>query len=224
MSIFSITNSKAIMFFVVFFSLAISACNKKSEQLAPMPFSDKFEHNTLGDNWQQAPGWRLENGWVFSSGTKNTPLWLKASIPDNAVIELDTRSESPSGDIKFEIYGDGHNHASGYILVFGGWNNSISTIARLDEHGQDRQELKQKGIVKIGKTYHMKLVRKDKVIKWYVDGKLLLDYYDSEPLRGKGHDRFAFNDWDSNLYFDNLSIRKLSADQDHPAQQLPTKE
>jgi hypothetical protein len=38
----------------------------------------------------------------------------------------------------------------------------------------------------------------------------LLDFYDPEPLRGEGHDRFAFNNWESQLYFDNLRIRPLA--------------
>lgn len=187
--------------------LAAFGCSKKEEKLAPMPFSDNFDREELGDNWYGDPAWRIQDGQVFSAGTSNRPLWLKASLPDNAVIEFDARSESPAGDIKFEMYGDGRNHESGYILIFGGWKNTISCIARLDEHGADRQELKQPGLVKMGQTHHVKVVRQDKVLKWYVDGKLLLDNYDSEPLRGDGHDRFAFNNWQSNLYFDNIKIR-----------------
>lgn len=183
------------------------ACTEKKEDLAPIPFSDDFERAELGPSWTRSPGWRIDQGQVFSAGTRNQALWLRAALPDDAVIELDARSESPAGDIKFEIYADGKNHASGYILIFGGWNNTISTIARLDEHGADRQELRQRGLVQMGRTYHMKVVRRDKVIRWYVDGKLLLDYYDSEPLRGPGHDRFGFNDWEAKLYFDNLVIR-----------------
>jgi hypothetical protein len=62
-------------------------------------------------------------------------LWLKAKLPDNVVVEFDARSQSPEGDIKCEIFGDGTDHASGYVLIHGGWNNSLSIIARLDEHG-----------------------------------------------------------------------------------------
>jgi hypothetical protein len=203
---------KNVWFVLIGAALLALACSKKSEHLAPMPFSDDFERPSLGEFWQGAPSWRIVDGWVFSSGTRNQALWLKARLPDDVVIELDARSESPEGDLKFEIFTDGKNHASGYILIFGGWNNSISAIARLDEHGDDRQELRKKGLVKMGQTYHMKVVRKDKVIKWYVDGQLLLDYYDSEPLRGEGHDRFGFNDWETNLYFDNLRIRPAGPD------------
>ncbi len=191
--------------------LLVTGCSKKDEKLASMPFSDNFDRSELGENWYGDPSWRIRDGQVFSAGTNNRALWLKASIPDDAVIEFDARSESPAGDIKVEFYADGKNHASGYILIFGGWKNTISCIARLDEHGADRQELKQPGLVKIGQSHHVKVVRRDKVIKWYVDGKLLLDYYDSEPLKADGHDRFAFNNWQSNLYFDNLKIRAATA-------------
>jgi hypothetical protein len=187
-----------------------TACSKKEEKLAPMPFSDDFERSDLGENWTGDPGWRIKDGAAYSAGTSNRPLFLKAKLPDDAVIELDARSESPAGDIKLELYTDGKNHESGYILIFGGWNNTISCIARLNEHGHDRQELRQPGRVKMGQTHHMKVVRQDKVMRWYVDGKLLLDYYDSDPLRGDGHDRLAFNNWQSHLYFDNLKIRKAT--------------
>jgi len=66
---------------------------------------------------------------------KNNPLWLKAKLPQNVAVEFDARSQSPEGDIKVEIFGDGSDHASGYVLIHGGWNNSLSIIARRDEHG-----------------------------------------------------------------------------------------
>lgn len=192
--------------------MLLAGCTKKEEKLVEVPFTDDFERSRLGDAWKGDPGWRIKDGQVFAAGTGNRALWLEARLPDDAVIELDARSESPEGDIKFEIYTDGANHASGYILIFGGWKNTISCIARLDEHGADRVEIERPGVVKPGKTYHMKIERKGKVIRWFVDGKLFLDYYDSEPLRGDGHDRFGFNNWQSHLYFDNLSIRPLTSE------------
>ena len=71
----------------------------------------------------------------MSPGVKNNPLWLKAKLPENVAVDFDVRSMSPEGDIKCEIFGDGSDHASGYVLIHGGWNNTISIIARLDEHG-----------------------------------------------------------------------------------------
>ena len=34
-------------------------------------------------------------------------------------------------------------------------------------------------------------------------------YFDPSPLGGHGHDRFAFNNWASQVYFDNLKIEAL---------------
>jgi hypothetical protein len=188
-------------------ALGPAGCKEGEEALAPLPFRDDFNRVEIGPHWRAEPGWSLRDGQVYSAGTRNRALWLKAALPRDVVIELDARSESPVGDIKFEAFGDGERHASGYVFILGGWRNTISIIARLDEHGQDRQELNRPGLVQPGKTYRLKLVRQAEVLRFYVDGELLLDYYDPKPLHGPGHDRFAFNDWEAQLYFDNLHIR-----------------
>ena len=80
------------------------------------------------------------------------PPWLRRRLPNDAVIELDAWSQSPAGDIKVEIYGDGKSFdpnkgaytSTGYVLIFGGWNNTKNIIARMDEHAEDRaQELRR---------------------------------------------------------------------------------
>jgi hypothetical protein len=87
--------------------------------------------------------WRVVDGQLLSPGVKNNPLWLQAKLPRDVAIEFDARSESPEGDLKVELFGDGTDHASGYVLIHGGWNNSLSIIARLDEHGASLASLRQ---------------------------------------------------------------------------------
>ena len=72
------------------------------------------------------------------------PSLLEAVALGADAVEFDVRSESPEGDIKVEMFGDGLNHSSGYVLIHGGWNNSISIISRLDEHGTSLQALETK--------------------------------------------------------------------------------
>lgn len=101
-----------------------------------IPFKDDFNREEIGPNyWTTGGDWRIENGELHAPGVKNNPLWLQASLPADVAIDFDVRSISPEGDIKFEAFGDGLNHASGYVFVFGGWNNQVSIIARLNEHG-----------------------------------------------------------------------------------------
>lgn len=111
-----------------------------------IPYSDSFnDSSTIEANyWSTGGYWRVVNGELLSPGVKNNPLWLKAKLPRDVAVEFDVRSESPEGDIKVEIFGDGLNHASGYVLIHGGWNNSVSIIARLDEHGESLGRLEQR--------------------------------------------------------------------------------
>jgi len=176
---------------------------------AKVPFSDDFERAELGPHWWSSGGfWRVVGGRLYSPGVKNNPLWLRARLPDEAVVEFDVVSAGDGGDVKCEIFGDGRDHASGYILVFGGWNNAISTIARLDEHGADRRERRDRRVEKNHK-YRFRVERKGGRLTWYVDDERFMEYDDPKPLRGKGHDRFGFSSWQTDLWFDNLTVRSL---------------
>jgi hypothetical protein len=183
-------------------------------------FTDDFSRTDLGPNYFATGAyWRIVNGELFSPGAKNNPLWLKAALPDNVQVEFDARSESPDGDIKCEIFGDGHSHASGYILIFGGWSNSISALARLDEHGAAVQSfaapLPNDGRVRVerrdqrvenGRTYHWVVRRQGGLLTWQIDGQTMFEVNDGTPLKGSGHDRFAFSTWDVNVFYDNFRL------------------
>ncbi len=108
------------------------------EASALVPYSTDFSDTAVVERDFSSTGglWRVINGELFSPGVKNNPLWLKAKLPQNVAVDFDVRAMTNEGDAKVEIFGDGSDHASGYVLIQGGWNNSLSIIARLDEHGQ----------------------------------------------------------------------------------------
>ena len=137
------------------------------------------------------------------------------TLPDDVRVEFTVRSESASGDIKVELFGDGVSKATsesytatGYVVIFGGWNNSLNVVARLDEHGADRV-VGPKLRVEPGKTYRFAMERRGSLLTVHVDGVELMRFDDPEPLRGRGHDHFAFNDWEAKLAFDDLRITPL---------------
>lgn len=110
---------------------------------AAVPFEDRFDRATLGDSWWSNGGlWRIVEGQVYSPGVGNNPLWLKARLPDDVRVEFDVRSEGADGDVKWEMYGDGRNHSTGYLFLFGAWHNRESRICKLDEHALTREELR----------------------------------------------------------------------------------
>jgi len=176
-------------------------------------FSDDFQRPRLGRDWWSAGGqWQIRAGELWAPAARNNPLWLRMRLPRDVAIDFDARSETSSGpragDIKFEVFGNGRDHASGYVLVLGGWGNQISAIARLDEHGADRKERADFKVVP-GQRYHIRVERRGRELRWYVDGDLFLAFDDPAPLEGEGHDRFGFSSWDADLFFDHLRIEPL---------------
>jgi hypothetical protein len=176
-------------------------------------FRDRFDRKAIGDGWfTTGMHWRIVDGELWAPGARNNPLWLEMRLPRDVAIEFDARSETAtgdrSGDIKFEVFGDGIHHASGYVCIFGGWGNTISAVARLDEHGADRQVRRDRK-VEAGRSYHMRVERRGRVLRWLVDGEPFLEYDDPRPLSGSGHDRFGFSGWAADLFFDDLVIEPL---------------
>jgi hypothetical protein len=176
-------------------------------------FEDRFERAALGDAWfTTGMHWRIARGELWAPEAKNNPLWLRMRLPRDVAVEFTARSETGSGDragdIKFEIFGNGRDHASGYVCVFGGWGNQVSVIARLDEHGRDRKERRDRK-VEPRRSYRMRVERRGGTLRWLVDGEPFLEYDDPAPLHGRGHDRFGFSSWAADLFFDDLVVEPL---------------
>lgn len=196
--------------------LAVSCTPQGDPGLGPDGFRDDFDRSELGDAWNNTGGpYRLSAGQLTVQGARNKPLWLRRTLPHDVSIEFDVKSESPDGDIKVEVFGDGVSKAesvsytaTSYVVIFGGWRNSLNVLARMNEHGDDRVVGPAYKVVP-GRTYHMKIERRGATIKAWVDGRELVSMTDPEPLAGAGHDHFGINNWDAALTFDNLRIRPL---------------
>ena len=192
-------------------------------------FVDNFERGEPGPNWNvTGPGWTVKDGRLCVSAAHNHPAWLRPRLPPNARIEFDATSASAEGDLKAEVWGDGasaatgssYSNATSYLVIFGGWRNSLHVLARLDEHGADRKALH----VEPGETdpraqpvlpdraYRFKIERTDgKTVRYFVDDVEILSFKDPSPLLGVGHEHFAFNDWEVPACFDNLTITPLKS-------------
>ena len=200
-----------------------------SGPLIEQRFVDNFDRAEPGPDWNvTGAGWAIKEGRLCVSSAHNHPAWLRPRLPVNARIEFEATSASPDGDLKAEAWGDGQSAASGnsytnatsYLVIFGGWKNSLHVLARLDEHGADRKALH----VEPGESdpraqpalpdraYRFKIERTDgKTVRYFVDEVEILSLKDDRPLLGAGHEHFAFNDWEVPACFDNLTITPLKS-------------
>jgi hypothetical protein len=213
---------------------ALSVATPKARALPPgpqidQPFVDNFERAEPGPDWNiTGSGWMVKEGRLCVSDAHNHPAWLRRRLPPNARIEFEATSASPEGDLKVEVWGDGraaatgnsYTNATSYLIIFGGWKNTLHVLARLDEHGADRKALR----VEPGETdpraqpvlpdraYRFKIERSDgKTVRYFVDEIEILSFKDPSPLIGEGHEHFAFNDWQVPACFDNLTITPLKS-------------
>jgi len=218
----------------------VTAAGCTQKPTTTIPYSQDFSV-ALGSEWfSMGGGWQVVDGRLYNDGAHNVPLWLDAALPAEVRISFTAESKSEAVDMKVELFGDGRNHESGYIIILAGWNNSRSIIARLAEHGErhnpprtpatteslrrelaadpraarvqyaDRREITQRSAQMAPNTvYRLRVERQDHELKFFVNDELHLEYFDPSPLSGEGHDRFAFNNWASQVYFDDLKIERL---------------
>ncbi|MDY7233010.1 hypothetical protein [Hyalangium rubrum] len=117
----------------------------KPAATAQVPYTQDFSDPSVVGRDFHAVGayWRVVNGELIAPTVKNNPLWLQARLPDDVAVEFDVRSDYPGGDIRLELFGDGSDPGSGYVLVHGGWNNSLSVIARKELNAPSLQSLQR---------------------------------------------------------------------------------
>jgi len=203
---------RALLAVLLVSSTTTGACVPKGDDRAaapPAPFSDDFERAELGPKYKKTGGtWAIDDGALHSTGEKNIPLWLDVPLSKNVRVEFTTVSRSPAVDTKIEIFGDGLRHESGYIVILAGWNNTISTIARLDEHEKTRVEKRTR--FEKDRAYRWKVERtngRDLVMS--IDGEEIVRYVDDDPLFGPKNDRLGFTNWQSDVRYDDLVITPL---------------
>jgi len=192
------------------------------------PYADDFARDAVGPDYNNTGGpYRLEDQRLTFSMAHNHPLWLKRRLPHDVRVDLDVTPLGPDGDVKVELFGDGKSFESdeavrkdlqytdtGYVFIFGGWHNRVSTMVRLAEHAwqKDRSVPRRADVRALAnRTYHWTIFRRGGHLAWFMDGELFMEWDDPAPLEGDGHDRFGFTGWEASAAYAHLRIAPLGA-------------
>ncbi len=198
---------------LVFFSC--SSCKDLTGGSGEVIYQTDFS-KPLGADWKDEGGdWRVEDGVLKSEKARNKDLVLTSkSLPQNAVIEFKMRSFTPYIDAKVRAWGaldpngETMHDAGAYSFILGGWKGRISTIARMDEHDENRVEDRETTF-KPETWLACRIERNKGTIRWFVNDKLFLTYEDDSPLSANQFKYFSFANWRSRVEFDDLRIRAL---------------
>jgi hypothetical protein len=198
--------------------LVLAACKVREQPPITQSWQNDFEAGMGEVFYATGDGYHVEHGALSARGAHNHPLWLRKKLPRDVRIELDAWSTDPRGDIKIEVFGDGHSYdadggrytATGYEVIFGGWSNTRSMVARLDEHGNEMVQRTEPKVV-ANQRYHWRIERRGNAVTWFIDDMTtpFLRYDDPRPLEGEGHEYLGINNWETDTWFDNLVIAPL---------------
>lgn len=205
--------------FAPLFATVLGGCKVKDPPPITGAWTDGFDRSDIGsDYFQTGPGFSISDGALLAADAQNHPLWLRKKLPKNCRVTFTATALSATGDIKVELFGDGLAYdpdgggysSSGYVVIFGGWNNSKSMIAKGDEHGQQVVVRTDRKVLP-NTPYAFTLERQDGTLTWYLGGEPtpFLQYVDPTPLTGPGHEYLGFGNWQAPTRFDNLTISPL---------------
>ena len=227
----------SILFLCLFSSLLVIAFgidSRGNQSLPPLSpedqlvFSESFEAQRSLERFSQAEpdlghkagssktaAWRVLDGKLHAQEVHNAALWMKTALPEGDVrVSFVATALTKEGDVKCEFLGDGVHHQSGYILINGGWKNTVRAIARQDEHGEDRhddyrcQRTPHKKCIPAHQPQVWVIERRGQRIDWYIDGVFTLSYRDHNFINGR---YFGFNNWSAHTQFDDLKVYKLAS-------------
>lgn len=194
---------------------------------------DMFEHAFV--EWEARGGeWGVTNRWICSPQYSwmggHSPavaaLWSKRAFSGDQTIEyfagikMDLAGPpyySRRADLNLTICGDGENLDSGYAFIFGGWNN---TSTRLIRKGQVVAATNAALFPGGGhdaihhRWFHVKMTRRASKVNCSIDGKLIFEFDDPEPIPG-GH--VAFWTWKNGM----IVARVRAAAQSVSARRFP---
>ena len=162
-------------------------------------FEDSFDNGlTL---WTVAGGnWAANNGRLEGGDSGVSELMTTEAFSGDLIVEFSAATVPPANhDIRCRLFEDG------YTLVLGAEFNTGAALLR-----HDRLVAWTDRPIEPGRNYAVRIMRCGRVVECLVDGALLLNWTDPEPI---GAGPIAFSTWESKVVFDAIRVRRYPTTQ-----------
>lgn len=182
---------------------------------SPILYDVPFSSEELERNWKIYSGeWWLEGEWLSGKNPGNFPGMIvsKRDFPGNVLVEFEARTVLPcTHDINFMWNGSWdevkNQRDVAYVAGLQGWWEGKVGIEKSPEYklnvGTPLFDFKPEQI------YHIQGGSIDGHCFVFVDGKLLLEVTDPEPIDSMKHTKVGFEAYCSYIQVRNVKIRQI---------------
>ncbi|RAP75313.1 hypothetical protein [Paenibacillus montanisoli] len=181
----------------------------------PILYETSFEQEQELDNWRMCSGeWWVENGWLHGRNPLNAPgvLLSKRDFPGNVLVEFEGRTVLPSThdiNLMWNASWDEEKNMRGAAYVAGleGWWEGKIGLEKSPEYVLNAAT--PLFDFEPGRTYFIQAGSIDGHCFVCVDGKLLLELTDYEPIDSAVHAKVGFEAYASYIQLRNVRIRSI---------------
>lgn len=174
-----------------------------------------FNADTIKKYWQIYNGeWQLEDGWLTGQNPGDYAEFImsKEKYPGNIMLDFEARTVAPcKNDINFlwhsSMYEDKKDLAESYIASVAGWWEGKTGLEKSPTY--DFYSATSLFPLVPGKAYHIQGGSIDGQLFIFIDGKLVIEAVDKNPIDSALHSRVGFDVYASNVQFRNLVIRQI---------------
>lgn len=126
-------------------------------------------------------------------------------FPGSVRLEADASLVGPDvSDLSPLLNGNEGGWDSGYLLQFGAGENMENRLRRVEEIVDAKAN--DTIFVTPDKTHHVVAENDGGKLRLIVDGKEILSYTDTEPLKGKENDQIGFLTWNCTMKIEKITI------------------
>jgi len=180
-------------------------------------YSEELTEAEIAKNWEVGRGkWRVNDGWLEGSHPENNGglIYTKQHFHCNAMMEFEGRTVPPSDhDLNFVWCTEGwdkktNDNGTGYIAGLGGWYENKTGIEHYPEC--KTQSITSAFKLETGRTYKIQAGSIDGHCFIIVDGNLIIEVFDPDPIDYNKCGKVGFGVYASHIQFRNLKVYEIN--------------